>query len=433
MPCRAAIALLCLFPSAAFATTWYVSGAGKNSNSGTAPDAAFATLQHAAGLTRPGDTVMVLNGTYKIPCTGCDVLDITRSGTAAAPIVYQAYPGQTPVIDFEHGWTGINIMASNITISGFNVAGGRTLIGLAYARQNAKNLDDYLTSANGIIVGCGGAANPPTYSHIIIENNVVHDAPGGGIATCFADYITIRNNVTYRNAFWSPYANSGISIYEMRDTDHYTGYKNFILGNVSFENREFIPFYVAGVITDGNGIIVDDNSNSQSDGVQYGGRTLVANNISYLNGGSGIHTYASAHVDIVFNTAFENNQTPRLNEGQIFANSATDVNILNNILYALAGHVYDSDYNNSSSVVYGDNLLYSTTPAAGTKGMSLGPGDFIANPRFTDPTSFNFTLQSRSPAIGSASAADAPAVDEAGNPRPTPGGGYDRGALQYAP
>jgi hypothetical protein len=321
-------------------------------------------------------------------------------------------------------------MANNITISGFDVVGGRTLINLAYAQQNAKNLDNYLTSANGIIVGCGGGAKPPTYSHIMILNNVVRDAPGAGIATCYADYITIRNNITYHNAFWSPYANSGISIYEMRDTDHDKGYKNFILDNLSFANREYIPFYVAGVITDGNGIIVDDNMNTQSDNIPYGGRTLVANNISFMNGGSGIHAYASGHVDIVFNTAFENNLTPRLNEGQIFADSATDVNILNNILYALPDHVYYSDYNNSKSVAYDDNLLYSTTPAAGTKGISLGPGDFIANPLFTAPTSFVFTLQSGSPAIGTASATDAPDTDEAGNPRPTPGGGYDRGALQ---
>jgi parallel beta-helix repeat protein len=62
------------------------------------------------------------------------------------------------------------------------------------------------------VVGCTGDPNPQTFSHIIISNNVVHDAPGGGISTCYADYITIEQNTTYLNAFWSPYGNSGISI-----------------------------------------------------------------------------------------------------------------------------------------------------------------------------------------------------------------------------
>jgi hypothetical protein len=418
-------------PAAAAAATWYVAGTGRDSNAGTSIKAPFATLQHAAGKTSPGDTVMVLNGTYVVPCSGCDVLDITTSGTAVAPITYQAYPGQSPVIDFKNGWTGISIQANHITVSGFNVGGGRALVSLAYAQKNATNLSNYLTSGNGIVVGCSGGAKPPTFSHVIIRNNVVHDAPGAGIATCYADYITIQHNTTYLNAFWSPYANSGISIWEMRDTDRNTGYKNFILGNLSYDNRNYIPFYAVGAITDGNGIIVDDNKNTQSDNVAYGGRTLVANNISYMNGGSGIHAYASAHVDIVFNTTYENNRTPSLNEGQIFANTGTDVTILNNILYAAPNDTYYSNYNNGANVVYDYNLLYSTTPKAGEKGLAPGPHDIVADPLFTSASGFMFTLLSGSPAIGRASSTDAPATDYAGNPRPTPGGGYDRGALQW--
>jgi hypothetical protein len=429
---RAALAVLCAaaLPPQATATTWYVAGTGSDSNSGTTIAAPFATLQHAADMTSPGDIVMAFSGTYVVPCIGCDVLDINISGTQAAPITYQAYPGQRPVIDFKRGWGGINIRANYIIVSGFHVRGGRSLVSLAYATKNAHNLNNYLTSGNGIIVGCG---NTQTFSHIIIQNNVVHDAPGAGIATCYADYMTIQNNTAYLNAFWSPYGNSGISIYEMRDSDANTGYKNFILGNLTYSNREYVPFYSAGEITDGNGIIVDDNKNTQSSNVPYGGRTLVANNISYMNGGSGIHTYASAHVDIVFNTAYENNRTPSLNEGQIFANTGSDVKILNNILHAAADHTFYSNYNNAEDVVYDYNLLYSTTPQAGEAGLAPGPHDIVGAPLFTDGQAYIFTLRKNSPAIGSASSTDAPAIDYAGNPRPTPGRGYDRGALQYVP
>src|SRR5690348_15031976 len=56
-------ALLCHVPSA-LATTYYVSVTGSDSNSGTSSTAPFLTIQKAANLTKPGDTVSVMNGTY---------------------------------------------------------------------------------------------------------------------------------------------------------------------------------------------------------------------------------------------------------------------------------------------------------------------------------------------------------------------------------
>jgi len=424
-------ALIATFvPYAALATTWYVSGSGNDKHAGTSAATAFRHLQAAAHATHPGDTVLVLNGTYTPQCTGCDVVDITTSGTATAAITYEAAPGNNPVLSTKNGWAGFHIDAAYITISGFNVGGNEAGVTYTYAYNNRNNLSNYKTSANGIIVS--NDLTGQTSHHITIINNIVHDQPGAGIATCYADYITITGNTTYNNAFWSPYANSGISIWEMRDIDNNTGYKNYIENNLSYSNQEYIPFYETGTITDGNGIIVNDNKNTQSNNVPYGGRTLVANNISYLNGGSGIHTYSSQHVDIVGNTAYENNQSPKINEGQIFANSAGDVNILDNIATAPANKVFYSNYNNATAgVVYNYNVLYSSTIGAGLGGSPVGPNDIVANPLLANPAGGNFNLAAGSPAIGSATLSLLPPTDFAGNPRPTPGDGYDRGALQY--
>jgi Protein of unknown function (DUF1565) len=80
-------------------TIYYVSSEiGNNNNAGTSQSAPLASLQAAANLVKPGDTVQVMNGTYTAPFYA-DALDITTSGTASAPITFEAAPGQTPVID----------------------------------------------------------------------------------------------------------------------------------------------------------------------------------------------------------------------------------------------------------------------------------------------------------------------------------------------
>ena len=49
-------------------TTYYVSSEiGSNNNAGTSATAPLATLQAAANLVQPGDTVEVMNGTYTGP------------------------------------------------------------------------------------------------------------------------------------------------------------------------------------------------------------------------------------------------------------------------------------------------------------------------------------------------------------------------------
>src|SRR5215831_18906544 len=104
-------------------TTYYVSSEiGSNNNAGTSATAPLSTLQAAASLVHPGDTVEVMNGTYTAPGGG-DALDITTSGTASAPIIFEAAPGQTPVINSSGGWNAINIKASYIVVSGFTIVG----------------------------------------------------------------------------------------------------------------------------------------------------------------------------------------------------------------------------------------------------------------------------------------------------------------------
>ena len=405
--------------------TYYVSAGatGNDSNDGLSPSSPFKTIQKAADLTNPGDTVFIMNGVYKNTHAYGNVVSITRSGTSNALITYKAYPGDSPQLQ-SNGWNGISITngASYIEINGLELIGNNSNITLDYALSQKDNPYNPQTNGNGIIID-GRNNNHP--HHISIINNKIHDFGGGGIAAIQSDYLTIDRNEVYNNAWYSVYANSGISTWQNWQFDNSQGYKMIITNNKVYNNRQYIPWIATGTITDGNGIIIDDSRNTQNGSTlgAYSGRTLVENNITFQNGGSGIHSYSSDHVDIVNNTAYLNSQSPEINYGQIFANSSSDVNILNNILYAISGKQINDNYNNTN-VTYNYNL-YANSNIIPVKGAN----DIVADPQFVNASIGDFRLQSTSPAIDNGFLWTILTNDFAGNTRSS-GAGYDIGAFE---
>ncbi|MHC5722112.1 MAG: right-handed parallel beta-helix repeat-containing protein, partial [Nostoc sp.] len=88
-------------------------------NSGLTTSSAFRTIQRAADLTDPGDTVLIMNGVYRNSPNAGSVVNIQRSGNAKAWIKYKAYPGHFPKIRHDT-WSGIGLSngASYIEING---------------------------------------------------------------------------------------------------------------------------------------------------------------------------------------------------------------------------------------------------------------------------------------------------------------------------
>ena len=298
-------------------TTYYVSsGLGNDNNAGTSASAPFATLQVAADHTHPGDTVLVMNGTYTTN-PGGDVLSITTSGTASAPITFMAAPGQTPVIDSSECWQGILISASYIVVDGFTVVGNAATITQQDALANSAPGDPHY-DGNGI-----SAINA---NHIIIQNNTVYNEPGGGIGTLGGvDYLQILNNTVHDNAHWSAYGNSGISIFQSTNSDTAPGNHIVVSGNLVYNNSELVPEYRANAITDGEGIILDTNPG-------FVGTMLVENNTVYNNGGPGIESNGTDNAVITGNTVYGNNtqnlQAP--SNAQIFINHSNNNTVTNN-------------------------------------------------------------------------------------------------------
>src|SRR3954447_16960161 len=76
-------------------TVYYVSPTGSDSNTGGPLDDPFASLQQAADLSEPGDTILLRGGEYYLSAG----VHLTHSGTSDAPITIANYEGEHPILD----------------------------------------------------------------------------------------------------------------------------------------------------------------------------------------------------------------------------------------------------------------------------------------------------------------------------------------------
>jgi len=408
----------------------YVSGNGSDTASGLSEATAKRTLQAAHGISQPGDSILVMTGIYSEPNPSVNVLNITRSGRADAWTAYIGYPGQNPLIRARN-WNAIAVQASYIIVEGLTLEGNRAEVTLEQAQGEATNLNNPITSGNGISITPTRTSPAIRPAHVIVRDNEVRDFPGGGIGSNGADYITIERNRVYRNAWYSPYGNSGISIYQPWNSDNSTGVKIIVRENISYENYNFIPFFFSDDdpaqrrVTDGNGIIIDDTRNTQRGsplGV-YPGRAVVENNIVFDNGGRGINVYSSNRVDVINNTSWLNARHPEISSETAVVD-ADDVFLFNNIFVARSDRL-------ASRVSRATNVALSFNLVSGGTGFQIGSGtgNLTGDPRFADPTRQDFSLLAASPAIDAGRMAGSPQRDFFGNRRPR-GAGVDVGAIE---
>jgi hypothetical protein len=408
----------------------YVAGTGSDPASGLSESAPKRTLQAAHAITQPGDSVLVMNGTYSQANAKANILTISRNGRSDAWIAYIGYPGHTPLLKARN-WNAVSVQASYIVVEGLTLEGNRAEITLQQAQAEANNLANPVTSGNGIGITPPHSNPDQRPAHVVIRGNEVRDFPGGGIYASGADYLTIERNRVYRNAWYAPYANSGISIYQPWNSDNSTAVKMIIRENVAYENYNFIPFFYSDPdpskrrVTDGNGIIIDDFRNTQRGsplGI-YPGRTLVENNIVFDNGGRGINIYLSNRVDVVNNTSWRNARHPDI-DSEIAVTDAEDVLVLNTILFARPDKLA-SQIGRADNVAFSFNLVFGGTGFVAGSGQGNRTGD----PRFAEPARQDFRLLTGSPAIDAARTLGSPSRDILGTPRPK-GVGVDVGAIE---
>ncbi len=426
--------MLVLVFQIANAKNYYVSPNGNDLNTGITQNTPYRTIQKAADLTLPGDTVFVMNGTFT---TSSSFLTVNRSGTSTEWIVYQALKGHSPKVKVSGSvWATVTISADYIVFEGIELEGDLQNLNLADAEdaeahaENGGNDWNRYAIYNNSGITLGGNSSLGNH-HMIVRNCRIHDFPGSGISGIKSDYVTVENNEVYNVNWYTMYAGSAISLWHTYNSDMKTGYKNFVRRNICYNSKTLVNWVVTKSLSDGNGIIIDDNRQTQDGklGTAYVGHTLVENNICFNNGGSGIHAYSSNNVDIINNTTFNNGTV--VGYPEIFQNSAKDGIVMNNIIYARDGGEVNSNYN-TNNVIYDYNIYFNGSYEV------KGEHDKVIDPMFINPTIdpdlADFHLQNGSPAIdfGSTtlrSPAAAPYSDFEGNSRPQ-GNGIDAGAYE---
>jgi hypothetical protein len=174
----AALCVFCVFP--VFARTFYVGPTGNDNTNTGAKDQPWLSLLKAANTVTAGDTVYIREGTYK------EQLIPKKSGTADAPILFSAYPGEAVTIDGQ-GLNGQGVVyvsgVKYIKIAGLKVQNGGEagiwVINCSYITLYGNHT--YNTVSSGIIVSEIG-----TDDHIYIDSNKVELACNDGAQECIS-------------------------------------------------------------------------------------------------------------------------------------------------------------------------------------------------------------------------------------------------------
>ena len=168
--------------------THYVGSTGNDTNEGSV-SRPWATIQHADAVAKPGDTVIVLDGTYR-----GDVV-LASSGTPGQPITYKAqnkWSAKLVGTGSGAGSTVIGVNGGYIVIQDFDITGSNANgIILAYSGSIANHnqaIGNYVhdmivpcNSDSGTAIETGGGDNYSGISHNdMIGNLVVNITPYGG-------------------------------------------------------------------------------------------------------------------------------------------------------------------------------------------------------------------------------------------------------------
>ncbi len=374
--------------------TYWVSPSGSDTNPGT-QSLPFKTIQRAAGIVNPGDTVIVMDGVYTMgtgSCTG-SIVCLTRGGTASQPITFKSQNRWGAKLNGEsnRASTGFNYnsaTANYINIEGFEIYG----IG---ANGSAQAISAWKGGQGSRIVGnhihdigrlCTDTSNGQSgitikQANVVVDGNLIHDV--GRFAPGESACVPIGEN----------YMNHDHGIY--LDSDETSQPTNVVIKNNVFYNvNRGWPIHLYS-----------------SDGGVYDGVKILHNTFATQN------PYRDGHILLngdIRNTRIENNISYQPKAAMIALTEVTSGNIARNNLTTAA------------------NLFGGSTGAPLSGWFSSVTGNRTGtDPRFINPASRDYHLQSASPAIDTGINLTEVPQDYDNRNRPQ-GAGLDMGAFEFS-
>ena len=336
------------FEISAFATTYYVSPNGSDTNAGSSA-APFRTIQQAANLVNPGDTVIVGDGIYTGNATS--ILEVNRGGTSSAWVTFKSANKWGAKLNGQNNYTtdAINLRAPYVIIQDFEIYGTGTAAP---------------TGGSTAIYSASGGYHDIVGNHIHDVGRICTDAPYGEDAI----YTQVSNLTVERNL--------------IHDVGRYGPGENGCNPSKPYYMNNDHGVYVAGA-----------------------NNVMVRNNIFYnvLHGWS-VQVYPDTvdNLSVLNNTfAFPNPWEP----GHIvLAAPMTNSRIQNNIFYRPAGGGILFKNHRYSNVAIENNITYpgniSEVDGPVPAGVAFAHNKDNTDPMFVNPLTHDFRFRSGSPAIG---------------------------------
>jgi hypothetical protein len=399
-----------------YSATYYVSTSGSDANDGKSLSTAWKTITKAGSSTSGGDTVLVQSGTY------IETADITVSGS---PNNYITFKADGACLVKPGTGKGIRIAGSYIIVDGFEVTTYVEGINIRNSHikiLNCKVHDGLSSGSNGLTVNfpAGGLED------IYIENcEFYNNENNGADFGCNAGTDKLTNLTLVNCKFHDNKCTGGtdgvcIGHYGTKSNISFIRCKAY--NNLSDGFDLDAPVYMEGCIAYNNSL---PGGPTWGAGFKLGASNhpcKVYNCIAYNNyqddGEGGIEI--GGDNSVIANCLVYNNT----NWGGIII-GGKNIRITNTIIYKEKIAVV----NNGGSFSFDHNIVYNCTSNGALTSSDL-TSSIQADPLFINVSSYDFHLQSISPAIDSGTSISDLTLDADGYRRPI-GSGYDIGPYEF--